>query len=323
MNVNNSSENDENTFQDSEINISRTVRFWLLLLLDIPSIICSLLLLFHLFINKTLRSRLTNHVIIVLLIIGLVIELVDIPFHLSFLHLGIIQPCLPFMCIIWWFMDIALYSGCTEIMAWGSIDRYLLIFHDRMFLNKKNRFLFHYLPLLILLLYILIFYIIAIIFPPCINTYDYTLPVCNDFPCYLNDPILGIIDSIINNILPTIVISLSSLVLLIRVYYQKRRLHRRHLWRKQRKMIIQLLCSCVLYLVPNLPLNSFFFLHLCGLPKNIGVKPQLYFDFLCYFVILLYPFVCLSSVSEQRKKLKWRGFLLLRPARQVATVRPQ
>ncbi len=310
-------------FQELEINIPRLLRFWLLLLLDVLSIIFSFFLLFHLLTNKTLRSQLTNHVIIILLVIGLIIELVDIPFYLSFLHLGLVHPSISILCLIWWFVSIGLYTGCIIIMAWGSIERYLLIFHNRLFLNRNKRFLFHYLPFIILLVYILIFYIIAIIFPPCLNAYDYGLPVCSDFPCYLNHSVLGIWDSVVNNILSIVIISIFSSVLVIRVYYQKRRLQQPNVWRKQRKMTVQLLCSCVLYLVPNMPLNILAFARLCGLSENAGVEAQLYFDFLGYFVILLYPFVCFSSLSELHKKMKWRKLLLFKQPRQIATVRPQ
>ena len=322
MVVNTSSNSDEGTFQDSETFIPRFVRFWLLLIFDIPSIYCSIVLLFHLLVNKTLRSQLTNHVSIVLLAIGLIVELVDIPFHLSFLHLGIVQPSIPFICLLWWFMDFGLYNGCTIIMAWGSIHRYLLIFYDRFFLNAKKRLIFHYLPLLTLCLYFSIFYIIAIIFPPCANTYNYTLPVCNSYPCYFDDPFLGIWDSVMNNILPTIIIRSFSVTILIRVYYQKRRLRQPHRWRKQRKMIIQLLSYSILYLIPNIPLNMLVFVHLCGLSQNIGVDVQLCFDFLCYFVVLIFPFVCLGSLSELRKKIKWKRLLILQRPRQNGVVRP-
>jgi hypothetical protein len=323
MIVNGSLNNNENPFQYSEISLPRPVRFWLLLLLNIPSIICSFFLLFHLLINKTFRSQLTNHVTIVLLIIGLIIEFIDISFHLSFLRLGIVQPSIPIICLIWWFMDFGLFTGCIIIMAWGSVERYLLIFHDRMFLNKKKRWIFHYLPLIILLFYILIFYTIAVFFPPCQNTYDYTLPVCDEFPCYLNDRILGTWDTVINNALSTFIICIASVILLVRVYLQKRRLHQPNLWRKQRKMTIQLLCGCVLYLSPNIPFNTLTFAHLCGLSNSIGLEAQLYADFLCYFVVILYPFVCFGSLSEIRNKVKWRGFFLLKKPRQVSVVQPQ
>ena len=106
------------------------------------------------------------------------IQKVNISFHLSFLQLGFVQPSTPAICFTWWFMDLGLYNGCTIIMAWNSAHRYLLIYHDRIFFNKKQGFIFHYLPRIILLLYIFLFYIIAICFPPCVNTYDYTLLVC-------------------------------------------------------------------------------------------------------------------------------------------------
>ncbi|CAF4216650.1 unnamed protein product, partial [Rotaria sordida] len=104
---------------------------------------------------------------IVMLIIGLIIELVDIPFYLNFLHLGIVQPSIPF-----------------------------------------------------------------IFFPPCKNTFDYTLPVCNNYPCYLDNLVLGIWDSVMNSIIPTFVVCISSVTIVIRVHYQKRRLvNQRNQWR--------------------------------------------------------------------------------------------
>ncbi|CAF2564680.1 unnamed protein product [Rotaria sp. Silwood2] len=319
-----SNDNDQLTIGESEISIPRPIRFWLLLLFDIPSIICSLFLLFYLFINKNLRCQLVNHAMIVLLIIGLIIQSVSIPFHLSFLHIGIVQPSIPFICILWWFIDLGLYNGFTIIIAWSSIHRYLFIFHDRIFFQRKKRFLFHYLPLIILLLYILIFYTIVIIFPPCMHTFDYTLPVCNDYPCYLDNLFLGIWDSVVNSILPTFILCILSVTIFIRVHYQKRLVGlQRNQWRRERKMVIQLISSSLLYLIPNTPLNLIIFAHLCGLPDNVAVDVELYFDFLCYFAILLYPLVCLGFVSELHKKIQWRRVFWFQQPQQNSTVTPK
>ncbi|CAF3638976.1 unnamed protein product [Rotaria sordida] len=278
MTTNNSFEDNDNNqvaFQAFERSIPRPIRFWLLLLLDIPSIICSLFLLFHLLTNKNLRCQIINHLMIVILIIGLIIELIAIPFHLNFLHFGIVQPSIPFICMLWWFIDLGLYNGFTIIMSWSSFHRYLFIFHDRLFLQGKKRFVFHYLPLIILLLYILIFYIYVIIFPPCKNTFDYALPVCNDYPCYLDNVVLGIWDSVMNSIVPTFVVCISSVTIVIRVHYQKRRLvNQRNQWRRQRKMMIQLISSSILYLIPNIPLNVSIFAHLCGVLESVAVEVE-------------------------------------------------
>ncbi|CAF1007225.1 unnamed protein product [Rotaria sordida] len=263
-------------FHESEMPITRPIRFWLLLLFDIPSIVCSLFLLFHLLINKTFRCHLINQVMMVLLIIGLIIELVAVPFHLNFLRIGYVKPSIPFICILWWFIDIGLYNGFTIIMAWSSIHRYLFMFHDQLFIRGKKRFIFHYLFLIILLLYTMAFYIIVIIFPSCIHIFDYTLPVCNDYPCYLHNSIFGIWDTVVNSILPTFIICIFSVIILIRFHYQKHRVvYRRNQWRQQRKMAIQLISSSVVYLIPNIPFNLLIIAHLCGLPKDVGVQPEL------------------------------------------------
>ncbi|CAF1294087.1 unnamed protein product [Adineta steineri] len=310
-------------FVEQEISLPRQFRFWLFLILLIPSFYCSCILLFQLFINKQSRSQLSNHIIICLLILGLVIELIDIPFHLSFLQLGVVRPSTPTLCTAWWFVDTGIYNGCVIIMAWGSIHRYLLIFHDRLFLIARKRFLFHTMPLIILILYIFIFYIVVIIFPPCSNKYNYNLPVCGEYPCYLGVPLLGIWDTVINSIIPTAIITVFSILVLTRVYIQKRRLHQANLWRRQRKMTIQLFSICILFLAANVPLNLVTFGHICGLSPRFGEEVQVYADYLCYFVTLLFPFVCLSTLSEMRKKLRWKGLLLFRRSRHIATINPK
>ncbi|CAF1193857.1 unnamed protein product [Adineta steineri] len=166
-------------------------------------------------------------------------------------------------------------------------------------------------------------YSIVIIFPPCSNTYDYTLPVCGEYPCYLDIPLLGIWDTVINSIVPTTIITVFSIILLARVYIQKRRLNRANRWRRQRKMTIQLLSICILYLSANVPLNLVTFGHICGLPSHFGANVQVYANYLCYFVTLLFPFVCLSTLSEMRKKLRWKGLLLFRRSRYIGTINPK
>ncbi|CAF1025143.1 unnamed protein product [Adineta ricciae] len=309
--------------EQDDVSLSRTVRFWIFLILIVPSVYCSFLVLFHLFVDKNLRSQLGNHIVINLLIIGLITEFVDIPFHLVFLQTGRVQPSTPALCLAWWFFDLGLYNGCTVIMAWSSVHRYFLIFHSRLFRTANNRFLFHYLPLILLNIYIVLFYFIVIMFPPCVNIYNYSLPVCNNFPCYLNDPLLGIWDSVANGICPTLITTISSITVLCRVYYQKMRLQQINLWRKQRKMTIQLLSVCILYLIANIPLNVMIFAHLCGLPQVVGASEESYFNYLCYFVTLLFPFVCLGILAELKKKIQWKGIFLFRRSLQIGMIHPQ
>ncbi|CAF1091513.1 unnamed protein product [Adineta steineri] len=316
------SNDDDLLFNQSEISIPRPVRFWFLLLLDVPSIICAFFVLYHLLMDRSLRQQLNNHTIIILLVLGLTIQLIDIPLNLSFIsHMGIVEPSSPILCLIWWFIDVGYYNGITIIMAWGSFERHILVFYDQWTSTRKKRLIIHYFPLIIMLCYINIFYFGVIFFPPCNNIYVYTLPVCNNFPCYLNDAILGKWDSIMNSILPTTLISFFVVTLLIRVYRQKRRLNQPIRWRKQRKLIVQLVPISILYTSVNIPLNIIIFAHLCGLANETGVDVQLYCDFLCYLVVMLFPFLCLGFVAELRKKTNLRQLFLPRTQRRVGATR--
>ncbi|CAF3730329.1 unnamed protein product [Rotaria sp. Silwood1] len=100
--IDNINETGENSFESSEISLSAFVRFWILILFDIPSIACTFFLLFHLILNRTLRHEINNHIIIILLIFGLAGQLIDIPLYLTFItHAGIVFPSTSATCLIW------------------------------------------------------------------------------------------------------------------------------------------------------------------------------------------------------------------------------
>ena len=309
------------SYSETEISLPRPVRFWLLLLLDIPSVACSFFVIYHLSLDRAMRSQLHHHIIVVILLFGLAIELIDIPLHLSFIvRSGIVRPSSLVVCLMWWLADLGSYNGITIFMAWGSFERHILVFHDRWMATRKKRLILHYLPLISLFIYIAIFYMIAIFFPNCVNTFDYTLPVCNDHPCYLNDPILGIWNSVLNGILPTMLIGFFTGTLLIRIYRQKRRAGQRLRWSQQRKMSIQLVPICLLYLLINIPLNLLILSRLCGLPDDAGVETQAYFDFLTYSINLLFPFLCLGTLPELRKRVHPLQLITLRHDQYAGTI---
>jgi hypothetical protein len=198
-----------------------------------------------------------------------------------------------------------------------------LIFHDGWISNRRGRFLFHYLPLIILMTYIFLFYITVIFLLPCENIYDYTLPVCGASPCYQAYTILGMWEFIVNTNIPILVECFVSIGLVLRVQWQKRRLRQSNQWRKQRRMIIQLFLISGLNASLNLPLNIIPLARLCGLPPEFGVQAQLYFFFFGYFVIFLFPFASLCQFPDLRKKIKKKMFCIVpRQPRHTGTVAP-
>lgn len=301
MAADNSSE--DIAFDNTEISLPRSVRFWILIVFDVASLICTLYLLFHLCVSRALRQSLSNHVIIILLIMGLATQCIDVPFYLSFIsHNGYVHPAVPGTCLAWWFAAFGMYNGGTILMAWAAIERHFIVFHYRLVSTRRGRFLVHYFPLTILLLYIFIFYIYVLFFHNCDETFEYRLPICNAYPCYQEDSFLGMWEFIMNNIVPSLFVAVFSGALLIRVIRQKRRLHQHVQWHRQRRMIIQLVAISALNIVINVPLNIVSLARLCGLPANYGVEAQQYFYFSCYFLIFLFPFVCLFAYPELWKK---------------------
>ncbi|CAF1406101.1 unnamed protein product [Adineta steineri] len=295
----------ETSFEDSEISLPRPIRLWVLVIFDSSSIICTLLLLYYLSHNRASRKALHNHVIIILLILGLGTQLIDVPSYIAFIiHSGVVKPSIPSSCLVWWFAAFGMYNGGTILMAWAAFERHILVFNYRWISTRRGRILGHYLPISILLLYIITFYIYVLFIFSCENTYDYTLPICNAYPCYQADPFIGMWEFIVNNIVPSVLVAILSFALLIRVIQQKRRLHQRIQWRKQRKMTIQLVSLSILNIIFNIPLNIVSLAHLCGLPASYGVEAEQYFYFSCYFLIFLFPFVCLFSYTELYKKIK-------------------
>jgi hypothetical protein len=305
MNMSANGNDSGDTFDTIEISLPRSVRFWILILFDIPSVICSFILLIYLFGNRKARCALNNHVIILLIIFGLGTELIDVPFYLSFIiNSGIVKPSIPAICLIWWFVAFCLYNGVQILMAWASIERHLLIFNDSWMRTKRGMFLGHYFPLIVILCYIFIFYIYVLFIFNCANTYAYNLPVCNAYPCYQDNSILGIWDFSVNNLLPGFLVAFISIALLIRVIRKKQSLNQQIQWSKYRKMTIQLLSISILNIIFILPLNLLSLAYLCGLPQEYGAQIELYFYFAGYLFIFLIPFVSLASLPELWKKVK-------------------
>ncbi|CAF1484675.1 unnamed protein product [Rotaria sordida] len=284
--------------------ISNPVRFWLFLTALIPSVGCSIAILYYMLSSQTRRRAINNHVIIVLLFNNLIYELIDISLFLNYYRLDTVSPATQSLCLMWIFIDETLYTVSTIVVAWASIERHILIFHSQWLSSSRRRFLIHYAPLALLVSYIILFHFVIIIFPPCENTYDYTQEICGHPLCFHDSKLIGTWDSIAHNIIPTLTIVIFSITLLVRVLLQNRRMHQVVQWRKHRKMAIQLLSISMLYLFLYIPIMCIDLAELCCISHELGGHFEQYARFLSYYVIFLLPFVCLVSLMESVWQLK-------------------
>jgi len=284
--------------------ISFETKFRVYLFFLIPSIFCSLFDLYHFLFNKTSRQSLHNHVIIVLLCIGLICQVTNYPWMLYYYQYGDTWERSWIFCTIWGFLDWPMYLIQTILFAWTTIERHILIFHDRLVSTKVKRLIFHYLPLSLLLLYCLTFYIILYFFPPCGENISFNFDMICIFPCYLTDYRFYMWETIGHQLLPIFTIVFFSITLFVRVVCQKRRMHRAIRWRKHRKMTLQLLSISLLYLVFSFPFVVVTILYLTGSMYSLYGVFLPYANFFSYLIILLFPFVCALSLPDLKTKLK-------------------
>lgn len=303
-NVTNDTEIDQDVSSGSiRIVLSKTTRFWILLIFEVPSLVCCVFLLYHLLADRRLRSLLQNHVIIVVLIFTFFLLVIDVPNYMTLFRLEYVWPSTPFNCYAWLYVDIVGYYGLGMLMAWASIERHILVFHHRWLNSKRKRMFIHYLPLAGVTLYPCIFYTIFIFFVPCEHTLDYTQYVCAG-ACAYSIEALAMFDGFFHGDLPTLLIVLFNVLLVIRVAKQKRRLHQQVQWRRHRRMILQLLACSALFIIFNLPLVCIYIAQAFGVQYGATGQFELFLYFMAYFIILWMPFVCLGSSPEILAKLK-------------------
>ena len=291
-----------NTDEIEELTPSRRIQFWTILSFEIPSLICAIYVLCNLLRRKHLRQALHNHVIIILLFLTLVVEIIDNPLYLdAYHHQGQNSfSSSSSVCLLWWLVDYGVYGAINVLFTWTSLERHILIFSHRRFLNtRKKRCLFHYAPLTLILIYLTGFYIGIIIFPPCENSFDFHLEACGMSPCYESVHWLNIWDYMINGVVCAWLEFFSSILLLARLIYRRYRAKQSIYWKKHRLMTIQVLSISVLSLSITLPQAIITNIQrIYPSMENFGTEVSDYFFFLTNFVVLLFPFLCLTCLSE-------------------------
>jgi hypothetical protein len=298
---------------DAIVNYSFTysVKFAVLAALLIPSILVSLLIFSYFGYNRNARMKNRNHSILVLLVINFFQVITDLPMPMSFFHLnGIVQPATSSYCTWWTWYEFSLNTTNGLLMAWISIERHLLIFHSNFIrsISVWKRRLLHIVPLIVCSLWGPLYYLLTIIITPmCTNTRDFNSLLCG-LPCYLLTN-WGTFDLFFDVISPVLIIFLSDLTLVIRVFHRNTLVFGRvrNNWRRQRKMAFQLGIISFVYLTVWIPLSVIQL-------GQIYIDPtflQNYldtFNYLVYIVPLILPMVFLISMPRIIQKLKTLKF---------------
>lgn len=206
-------------------------------------------------------------------------------------------------CQLWQFIDTTSYTGTPKLIAWASIERHILIFHEQWLLTSKNRILLHYVPILTICLYHCLLYFVLYFILPCNNTFDYTKNFCGYSSCAY-ETAYSIYELFSNGILSSLCMLIFSIALAIRVVYQKYRIHHHVNWRRHRKLAIQLFSVVSIFYCFYLPLVLLAIIRCFSASKSLGSQYYVYGSFLSYYINFLLPFVCIGMVPQVKVRVK-------------------
>lgn len=231
------------------------VKFVLILIFQILSLSICILIFWFFNKHRPLLHDLRHQALLFLLIINFIQLLIDLPMPLNFYYIGYVSPAVPAYCTWWTFFEYTLDVACGLLVGVISIQRHLLIFHERILHVLYKRIILYYIPLLLCIVYPFTLYLIIIVFYPCDGTqWDYTSNVCGFANCHLvYNKTLATFDWIAQNGMPTVIIILANISIVLRVIKQKRRHGQPITWKKQRRITLQLLSISTLYLIAWLP----------------------------------------------------------------------
>lgn len=286
------------------MNLVDYIRYIIMQTCYIPSIACSIFTLIHLLMNRNLRSLIHNHIPLVLLIISILDSLLNHPFTLNYLRVGLVMPSTNTICLLWNFINNMFTISIYWAMAWCSLERHLLIFYSVLFTTRRGRILFHYIPLVLTaFIYPLVFNIVVVLLYPCHNQFNMLSLFCG-YTCALKVPSIALYARIVHNFLPIFIVAVFTIGLIIRVIKQKRQARQnRFSWTRYRRMIIQLLALVALFLILTLPAATVSIIQNCCLPTFASAVQTTYLNFLVRFITIFVPFICLSLLPEIWPKL--------------------
>jgi hypothetical protein len=300
MSLNNSSTDDSTT---SSFILNR-VKFSILLALQIPSFGCSLYLFCQFAARPKFHLTLHNHVVLVLLCNSFLFVTIPVSASEAFFFTSHVRPERNVFCAFWTWIHYSINISNLILMAFACAERHWLVFRLNAMSTKRIRATCHYVPLVICTTYPWFFYFVFIFLYQCEPVYDFNELLCV-MPCYFLNLRMANIDTFLNNWMPIFAIPILTGILFIRFLAQKHRMRIKIFqWKRDRKMVLQLLAITSLYVFMWSPLQA---VAITNYIWHGGMATQFEIDYLYalpYFIHLLYPFVILFSNSDFTRRTR-------------------
>ncbi|CAM2722179.1 unnamed protein product [Rotaria socialis] len=301
--------NNNNNNTNIQLNIlntefTRRIIFIFLIILIVPSIVCSFCILYFTIRKQQIRTHLKNHVILCIFFVNLLQATCELPVTLSSLQLGQVPLRSEILCKCW-FSAINAFCMCSlQLNSFLSIERYLLIFHSRTL--HRYKIILHYIPMIFLVNYSISYSFSFTMFYACKNKFDYNMAGCRSV-CYIFESAIGIINWVICIFGPLLIIIIANVFLIVQVYQYKRQMVRKHIWKKKHQMLRQLVFVSGLECISWSPVSLISGIDIISTTET-SIAPEfkwVSFGFI-YLAILFSPLVSIMVFPELKIEItKW------------------
>lgn len=275
--------------------------------IQIPSFFCAI---------QTLRfkrqnnpwTHLHNHVLVCLLLVSIWTIAIDLPFTQVYLWTGYVPIRTTWACILYNISFFSVTGLNRMLMAMMCIERHYLVFRPQLYRGHRSRVIFHYTPLLLTILYVLIYFIIVNTLVSCGDVrYDYSRFMCG-YTCSIRLRNLSTVYIWLEVFVPVVITTVASILLPVRFVIQKKSLHRLQ-WHRARKMILQTSIIAGAYTLCWLPYSIVLQLLVNGILSFTDAHLNRFFIYGPYVTSLLTPFIVQHSMPgwlniEMIKRIK-------------------
>jgi hypothetical protein len=271
-----------------------------LVIIQFTSFLCTVYLLVQYGKKKSLLRRLPNHLILCLLIVSAWLISLDLISTEYYYWYGYVPIQTAWACRIY-NLSIFFMTGLNRFfMAMMSVERHFLVFRRQFYYTRRSRVIFHYIPIIIIIIWILSYSITTDVLVSCPqNRFRYSSFLCG-FTCSLLLPNLVMIYVWIQVFLPTSITMIACILLPIRFAIQKRNLQRFQ-WHRARKMIIQMISIAGAYTICWFPYVIILQLISTNQVSLSQVNKEQFMIFGPYITSLITPFICLYTISTNLK----------------------
>jgi len=271
--------------------ISLPVRFWLFVVFLIPSIFCSIFDLSYYLIKRKLRNALYNQMLILIVFFDLFYQLTVIVSMAYFYRTGRPLFFTASYCLFWTFIDYTVYLIVIDLIVWMTIERHILIFHKTWHSTFQKRLLVHYIPMIVLIVYPILFYLYVFIIDSCNKLPDYTKSRCGYSACATRNSIVFVWDNVVNYMMSTLIFLIFGSALFLKIFYYKRRAQQQIRWRHCRKLIIEFVPIFIIYFIISVPLLILNTAYASGVPMSVAADYYSFCMYFSYYGIFLTPIV--------------------------------